>query len=107
MSTQEHGHAAIVANLTDQGAEFYHLVVIEAAGGFIQEQQLGLDRERARQLDPFYAERQLEDTVLATPLSADIDDFPGLFLQRRVLRFTQGGARASGNRCGCGDGRRP
>ena len=42
MLDQQHGHAAIVADLADQSAELDHLVVIEAAGRLVEQQELWL-----------------------------------------------------------------
>ena len=51
MFDQQHGHIALVANPADQIAKHVDLFVIEAAGGFIEQQDLRIGCQRARQFD--------------------------------------------------------
>ena len=48
---QQHGDVALVADAADQLAEHVDLLVVEAAGRLVEQQQLRLGRERARELD--------------------------------------------------------
>ena len=53
---------AIVANTANQIAEHVDFLVVEAAGGLVERQDLRLCRKRARQLDALLgAERQTRD----------------------------------------------
>src|SRR5262249_60211936 len=50
---EEDGEMKSVAAPADLLAQLLDLLVVEAAGRFVEEQQSGLGRERARQLHPF------------------------------------------------------
>ena len=59
MLDQQDGHLAVVANAADQVAEHVDFFVVEAAGGLVEQQDLRIGGERARQLHAFLgAERQ-------------------------------------------------
>ncbi len=59
MLDQQDGHVALVANPADQVAEHVDFLVVEAAGGLVEQQDLRIRGQRARQLDAFLgAERQ-------------------------------------------------
>ena len=59
MLDQQHGDVALVADAADQVAEHMDFLVVEAAGRLVEQQDLGLGRQRARQLDALLgAERQ-------------------------------------------------
>ena len=59
MLDQQHGDVAVVADAADQVAEHVDFLVVEAAGGLVEQQDLRLGRQRARQLDALLgAERQ-------------------------------------------------
>jgi hypothetical protein len=51
MLDQEHGDAKLVADRTDENAELRHLIVIEPAGGFVEQQEPRLRGQRAGELD--------------------------------------------------------
>lgn len=51
MLDQQNGDAAVVADLADQVAENVDFLVIEAAGGLVEQQDLRLGGQRARQFD--------------------------------------------------------
>ena len=75
MLDQQHRDAALVADAADELAELVDLVVIEAAGRLVEQQQLRLGRERARQLDALLrAEGQAGDAACATSLEVEIGD---------------------------------
>ena len=51
MLDEQHADAAPVADAADFAGERVDLLVVEARRGFVEQQQLGLDRQRARELD--------------------------------------------------------
>ncbi len=51
MLDQQHGHVALVADAADQVAEHIDFFMIEAAGGFVEQQDLRIGGERTRELD--------------------------------------------------------
>ena len=73
MLDQQDGDAALVADAADQLAEPVDLVVIEAAGRLVEQQQLRLGGERARELDALLrAERQVGDRAVSRT-SAEVE----------------------------------
>ena len=84
---EEHGDAALVADAADQAPEVFDLDVIEPAGGLVEQQQLRLDRERARQLDPLLQpERQVGNRAVRDRVQVEIiDQLPRDLVERAVL----------------------
>src|SRR5262245_21699678 len=87
MLDQQHRDVALVADAADQAAELLDFVMIEAAGGLIEQQQFRRGRERARKLDPLlYPERQIDHPVQGNrPQIEVIDQLPGGLLERAIL----------------------
>src|SRR4029077_20127812 len=59
MFDQQHRHVALVTNAADQIAEHINFFVVEAAGGFVEQQDFRIRGQGAGQLDALLsAERQ-------------------------------------------------
>ena len=72
---QKHGDAQPVADVADQLAERVHFLVIEAARRLVQQQQLGLAGECARQLDALLrAEGKVGHALVGRRLQAEERD---------------------------------
>ena len=111
MLDQEHGDAQLVADRADESAELRHLVVIEAAGGLIEQQELRLRGERARELDALarrkgQARRRLRRGVLQSDEGQHRACGP-VALALLAPRRRQRHGVAQGSRCGRAHGRRP
>src|SRR3546814_4728194 len=75
MLHEQDGHAAVVADLPDQAAEFVDLLVIETAGGFVEEEQARPAGQCTRQFDTLLrAERQAGDRQVGDIAQAEIVD---------------------------------
>ena len=87
MLDQQQRHPALVADASEQLAEFVDFVVIEAAGGLIEQQQLRPRGQRPRQLDAFLRpERQIGDAAVRHLAQFKIvDDIPSFRGQRAFL----------------------
>ena len=77
MFDQQHGHLALVADPADQVAEHVDFLVVEAAGRLVEQQDLRIGRQRARQLDAFLgAERQAGNRDMGDVFEVEIaEDF--------------------------------
>ena len=75
MLDQQHGHVAVVANPADQVAEHVDFLVVEAAGGLVEQQDLRLGSQRARQFDALLgAERQAGNHGVGDVVEVEIAD---------------------------------
>jgi hypothetical protein len=75
MLDQQDGHVAVVADPADQVAEHVDFLVIEAAGGLVEQQDLRLGRQRARQLDALLGtERQAGHHGVGDAVEVEIAD---------------------------------
>jgi hypothetical protein len=75
MFDQQNGDVALVANPSDQIAEYVDFLVVEAAGGLVEQQDLRVGGERARQLDAFLgAERQPGHRDMGDVVEVEIAD---------------------------------
>ena len=75
MLDQQDGHLALVANAADQVAEHVDFLVVEAAGGLVEQQDLRIGGERARQFDALLgAERQAGDRGMGDVVEVEIAD---------------------------------
>ena len=87
MLDEEHGHAAVGADLADERPERADLVVVEPAGGLVEQQELRLHGERPRELDALLrAERQARDDAVGDADEIEIGEKlrdPGGALRRR------------------------
>ena len=98
MLDQQHGDAAAVADRLDLAAQAIDLLVIEAAGRLVEQQQLRLAGQRARQFDALLrAERQSRRPARRRPRRARIPrSAPSARSRmRRSCRRTIGRASAS------------
>ena len=70
---EEHGEVEVVAHLRDERAELRDLLVVEAAGRLVEQQEPRLGRERARELDALQRpERQSGDRPARDIGDADV-----------------------------------
>ena len=75
MLDEEHRDAAPVADGADLVGQPVDLLVVEAGGRFVEEQELRTHGERARQLHPLaHAERQLPRRTVRDPFQAEFLD---------------------------------
>ncbi len=88
MFDQQHGHVALVANAADQVAEHVDFLVVEAAGGFVEQQDLRIGRQRARQFDALLrAERQAGNRDVRDVFEVEIgQDLVNVLVERRPRR---------------------
>ena len=84
MLDQKHGDLAVVADAADQVAEHMDFLMVQAAGGLVQEQDLGIGGKRAGKLDALLGtERQAGDGGMADVLEAEIvEDLVALLVER-------------------------
>ena len=85
MFDQQDGDVALVADAADQVAEHIDFFVVEAAGGLVEQQDLRIGRQRARQLDAFLgAERQAGHHGVGDVLEIEIgEDLVDLLVDAR------------------------
>ena len=111
MLDEQHRDAAVGADLADELAELADLVMVEAAGRLVEEEELRLAGERAGELDALLrAERQAGDRPARPPLEIEIGDELACAGARAPSspRRTQGKPQrvADDSRCGSANGRR-
>ena len=98
MLDQEDGHLAFVANAADQVAEDVDFFVVEAAGGLVEQQDLRIGGQRARQFDAFLgAERQTGNRDVGDILEVEIaEDFVDALVELGLAAADPG--QSSGSR---------
>ena len=73
MLDQQHRDLTVVADATDQVAEDVDLLVVETARGLVEQQDLRIGRQRARQLDALLgAEWQAGDGAVGDAFEIEI-----------------------------------
>ena len=92
MFDQQHGHLALVANAADQVAEHMDFLVVEAAGGLVEQQDLRIGGQRARQLDALLgAERQAGNRDMGDVFEVEIaEDFVDALVERGLAAADPG-----------------
>src|SRR5690348_12873649 len=92
MLDQQHRDIALVADAADQPAELLDLVMVEAPGGLVQQQEFGIGGKRARQLDPLLnAEWQVDHPLMRDLAQVEIiEEIPGGLLELAVLAHYPG-----------------
>ena len=92
MFDQQHGHLALVADAADQVAQHVDLLVVEAAGGLVQQQYLRFGGERARQFDALLgAERQAGNRGMGDVFEVEIaEDFVNAVVDRGLAAANPG-----------------